>query len=296
MSRLNIHELHRKINLKNEKKSVCYEKVLEICHKRIISSTEREKTSTLFEFPEYILGYPLFDLNACMEYCKKQLCSNGFLIEYYFPNKFYISWDYEEIKNKKAEQRKQIPLIAVLPNTTRKLPLNNQDVSQIYPSSPSILPTIQYKEDIPSLETIKSKHTPSITNIIKDTRYQSTPISVIQQNTQNTQNTQSTQSTQSTQLQPSQLAQPQQPQQPFNNNLFSPKFHDKITAPIPTSPPKYDPFDVYNIKQTSMSNNKSSVIDNTFFSGNLKQMLSSSIGSSHSVFDFKPSGKLSLNL
>jgi hypothetical protein len=287
MSRLNIHELHRKIHQKNEKKSVCYEKVLEICHKRIISSTEREKTSCLFEFPEYILGYPLFDLNACMEYCKKQLCSNGFLIEYYFPNRFYISWDFEEIKRHKAEQRRQTPLIAILPNT--KTVLHSNQLTQYIPNptpdinQQTISQSMQPRRDPNNVDIVNNvsnaKRTSETTqkNVMNMMpKFQSTPISVIHHDAPKAQT-------------------------PLSHNLFSPQFHDKITTPIPTSPLKYDPFDVYHVEQTSLSNSskntKHGVLDNTFFSGNLKQMLSSGIGSSQStVFDFKPSGKLSLNL
>ena len=124
------------MNEKNEKKSLCYERVLEICNRRVLSSADRHKTSCFFEFPEYVIGYPLFDLNACMDYCKKQLVANGFLVNYYFPNKFYISWDYEEIKQHKTEQRKQTPLIAALPTHPLLLP-QVQSQTQIRPQVPS---------------------------------------------------------------------------------------------------------------------------------------------------------------
>ena len=38
------------------------------------------------------------------------MVASGFCVDYYFPNKFYISWDFEEIKQKKNEVKKQIPL------------------------------------------------------------------------------------------------------------------------------------------------------------------------------------------
>jgi hypothetical protein len=53
-------------------------------------------------------------MNACMEYCKRHLVSSGFLVNYHFPNKFYISWDIEEIKEYKVQQRKQTMLSSVV--------------------------------------------------------------------------------------------------------------------------------------------------------------------------------------
>ena len=118
MYRLNIHDVQRRLHEKNEKKILCYDKVLEICHKRILSYTDREKTHCYFEFPEYIIGFPLFDLNACMEHCKKHLVASGFLVIYHFPRKFYISWDIDEIKEYKTWQRKTTPLTALLPTAS----------------------------------------------------------------------------------------------------------------------------------------------------------------------------------
>lgn len=239
-NRLNVLDLHRKINQKSEKKSVSYDRVLEICHKRIIAQADNMKLSCWFEFPEYIVGYPLFDLNACMEYCKKQLISNGFLVRFFFPNRFYISWDFDEIKQQKEEQRKKIPLVAMLPSP----PVN--EVSKV------ITPTIPINKE----ETV---HIPP----------------------------------------------PQK--NPFNTlPTFPEHLHNKIVAPLPASPPKYDPFDLYtattgltNLTSNNTRTSKGTAIDNTFFTKDVKEMLTSSIGNGNStknLFDYKPSGKVTLNL
>ena len=98
MKRLNILELHRTINEKNERKNECYEKVLEICHKRIVMATEHRKMKYVFVVPEYIPGYPIYDLNLCIKHIIKSLETNGFLVTYVFPKYLYISWDFDEIK------------------------------------------------------------------------------------------------------------------------------------------------------------------------------------------------------
>lgn len=99
--RLNILELHRIINSKNEKKNECYEKVLSICHRKITMATENKQLRCLFEVPEYIVGYPIYDLPSCIKYILDSLQNNGFLVKYYFPRVLYISWDFKEMKTEK---------------------------------------------------------------------------------------------------------------------------------------------------------------------------------------------------
>ncbi len=245
--RLNILDVHRRINQKQEKKSVCYEKVLDICQKRIISLAEREKTCCMFEFPEYVIGYPLFDLNACMEYCKKSLVASGFWVDYYFPNKFYISWDFDEIKQKKNDAKKQIPLSALstlaIPQAPKQL-TQNPDVATQQTTQINIPPPHQLPPQIPYVP------------------------SVLQQ---------------------------------------------KITSPLPLTPPKYNPYDVHippsNTEVSKPTNNTffskppselKSTIQNATHATNIKDMmglLTSSIGNNNkNIFDYKPSGKLSLNI
>lgn len=101
MKHLNILELHRTINAKKLRKEECFEKVLEICHKKISVAAENKKLRCVIDVPEYVVGFPIFDINECMTYIIKCLSNNGFLVKYYFPKTLYISWDYEEIKESK---------------------------------------------------------------------------------------------------------------------------------------------------------------------------------------------------
>ncbi len=276
-NRLNVLELHRKINQRNEKKSICYEKVLEICNKRILSQTERDKTNCVFEFPEYIIGYPLFDLNMCIKYCEKHLVANGFLVKYMFPNKFYISWDFDEIKKHKDEERKKLPLVAVLPkqNTSQNIPQNtSQNIIQNPTSNPahiqhSLQPssnqqTITYNQNNIPLSTVSNIQATQLTQPVKPITFSSQP-----------------------------LQQQTLPQ-------IDPQIHAKMTQPLPKTLPKYNPFDLYppSIHDKPVDNDdgpKKSAIDNSFFANSFKQSLTSGIGATK-MFEYKPSGKLALNL
>ncbi len=105
MKRLNILDLHRTINEKKERQSVCFENVLGKIHKKIEKSAAEKKLRCVYEIPTFIFGLPLFDLNDCIEFVMNELKVNGFIVKYYFPNMLYISWDFEEINKEKGEKK-----------------------------------------------------------------------------------------------------------------------------------------------------------------------------------------------
>ena len=81
-----------------------------------------------FEVPEYMFGYPLFDLNDAIRFVVDALTSNGFLAIYYFPKFVYVSWDMEEIEKYKLEKKQQdrnnaVPRLDIKHNSSGKLSL-----------------------------------------------------------------------------------------------------------------------------------------------------------------------------
>ena len=117
MKKLNILDLHRSINEKKDRMTASFEKVLDLSHRKITSSANQKKLHCYFEVPSFLFGYPLYKLNECVDFVQKMLKSNGFLVEYYFPNILYISWDFDEIDNTK----KMSSLKAPLASTTKAL-------------------------------------------------------------------------------------------------------------------------------------------------------------------------------
>lgn len=101
VKQLNILDLHRCINEKQNRTNECFDKVLELCHKKIRASAQNQLMRCFIEVPCFIVGYPLFDFTKCIEYVYNRLQKNGFLIKYYFPKHLYISWDFEEINTAK---------------------------------------------------------------------------------------------------------------------------------------------------------------------------------------------------
>ena len=140
MKRLNILELHRTINEKNNRKNECYDKVLEICHKKINMAPNLRQLRCMIEVPEYVCGYPLYDLNSCIKYLLDSLKVNGFLVKYYFPKVLYVSWDFDEIKNDGKPQtpvqtQQHVQLSAALPSVQpQKRLIDTQRRQQTKPS------------------------------------------------------------------------------------------------------------------------------------------------------------------
>lgn len=124
VKQLNILDLHRCINEKKNRTNECFEKVLDICHKKIQSCANNLKTSCIMEIPCFIAGYPLFDFSKCLEFVYNSLQKNGFLVKYYFPKHFYISWDFEEI-SKHKKQKVNTSTNSQPPERTTKPPLNH---------------------------------------------------------------------------------------------------------------------------------------------------------------------------
>lgn len=106
VKQLNILDLHRCIYEKKNRANECFEKVLEICHRKIKCAAENQQVRCFIEVPCFVLGYPLFDFTKCVEFVYEKLKKNGFLIKYYFPKHLYISWDFDEINNEKDNDKK----------------------------------------------------------------------------------------------------------------------------------------------------------------------------------------------
>jgi hypothetical protein len=100
MPMLNITELHKTIDQKKKTRLLCYETILEKCHKRIIDCSKKEQTFCLFIVPEYIIGLPIINNYECTQFLIESLKENGFDVTYTFPNLIYISWNKEKPKNK----------------------------------------------------------------------------------------------------------------------------------------------------------------------------------------------------
>lgn len=69
-----------------------FEKILKLIEKKIILASSVNYYSIWFEIPEFILGYPKYELTECVEYLEKKLEKDGFKTKIYQINFLYVEW------------------------------------------------------------------------------------------------------------------------------------------------------------------------------------------------------------
>jgi hypothetical protein len=88
-----IDSLHKEKNKKDSSKAKIFDLVLNKCIEKI-SYTNRhtDKTFVIFEVPQVLIGYPLYDMKSCILFIISKLSANGYIIEFIDPFYLYIDW------------------------------------------------------------------------------------------------------------------------------------------------------------------------------------------------------------
>jgi len=81
-----------------QKKLDVYNKILNKIYNKIQLVNKRKKTDLIYEIPNYIFGFPLYNKKTCTVFIISSIRKKGFLVKFNFPNILYISWD-DLIKN-----------------------------------------------------------------------------------------------------------------------------------------------------------------------------------------------------
>lgn len=97
MKYLSIQDVARAISKKNERKTQCFDRILLQISSRIRQCVDINMFSCLYEVPEYVLGFPVYNLNECLTHIIGKLKSNGFYVDYYFPRVLHISWNHPQV-------------------------------------------------------------------------------------------------------------------------------------------------------------------------------------------------------
>lgn len=83
------------MNKKNEKKKECFDNILEKCFRKIEKSASLDQSNCYFEVPEFVLGFPLYNINECIVHILQKLKDNGFHVQYFFPRVIHVTWKSE---------------------------------------------------------------------------------------------------------------------------------------------------------------------------------------------------------
>lgn len=113
IDQLNLDELYERRRELQEQKITIYKKILSRILKKI-KTTSRLKHNEQFCFyvvPEIIIGFPRYNIKACIDYIIERLEENKLYVKYTDPNMLFISWQHyipsferNEIKKKTGVQ------------------------------------------------------------------------------------------------------------------------------------------------------------------------------------------------
>lgn len=80
--------LRRKVQLHNE----AFSSIVSSAYRRIENAVRFGAVYCIFNVPEILVGYPLYDLNECVMHVMSRLQKNGFKVHYIFPSVLVITW------------------------------------------------------------------------------------------------------------------------------------------------------------------------------------------------------------
>ena len=95
---LTINDINHYQKEKIKKQIKIYEKILGNCYRRVREYVMKDQKYTFYTIPEYMTGFPLYDLKKCSYFLVKKLNENGFRTKFIQQNVIYINWGYP-IKN-----------------------------------------------------------------------------------------------------------------------------------------------------------------------------------------------------
>lgn len=139
---INIEELHRKHEKREEERIAVYDQILEKVHQKIVMTNDLSKDKFCFySVPLYVYGLPLFNVNNCIIYLTQKLTDNGFYVRYTDPNLLLISWVQKPKKNSNSYRQIQ---------DTKKKALGYRPIEDYKPSN-------QFVYDPNSLNSLQQK-------------------------------------------------------------------------------------------------------------------------------------------
>jgi hypothetical protein len=100
-----LSELYSMGKKKKKMRTQCFDKVVELCHRRIRTVASYGGLNAFYEVPGVLLGYPLFDVGECTRYLVEALRKSGFLVQLVgteaggpATGALYVSWDPKELR------------------------------------------------------------------------------------------------------------------------------------------------------------------------------------------------------
>lgn len=126
---ISLHELYDMQKQKKHARTLCFDRVVELCHRRIKTVATYGGQNTFYEIPGMMVGYPLFNIYECLNYVVQALRKNGFLVQILPPPHvcvIYVSWDPQELKPPPQKR------LAIKPAQPSKAPAKNTPMLRLF--------------------------------------------------------------------------------------------------------------------------------------------------------------------
>ena len=101
-----VNDLQKKAKSRETNRNKIYFSIAKKCFDKIKETSENDETNCFFKIPEYIPGYPLFNMTECVFYLLNLLQEKGFSTRYVDKFILYITWTISKKEYKAIEDKK----------------------------------------------------------------------------------------------------------------------------------------------------------------------------------------------
>lgn len=115
---ININELYGARRKKEMIRTVAFDHIIGMCHRRVRLVAGNGGQNTFYHIPGFLIGFPLYVLSECVDYVVNALRGNGFLVQILPPphvSVVYVSWDPQELRPQTmraiTQQNTRVPAI-----------------------------------------------------------------------------------------------------------------------------------------------------------------------------------------
>jgi len=102
---IDVVDLRRLMAAKELRHQDTFKIVLERCYRIVRRTAAAKRYACMFEVPEFVHGRPMYDLLKCIEYIVRSITSNGYAVQYVYPRLLLISWQVVQSKQHDAVVR-----------------------------------------------------------------------------------------------------------------------------------------------------------------------------------------------
>ena len=85
-------DMNRFQHNREKRKYKIFQEILNRCLVKVKNAAKHNRTEQVYKVPVFLIGKPLYNLEACLCYLLVNLRNKGFVVYYYIPNILYISW------------------------------------------------------------------------------------------------------------------------------------------------------------------------------------------------------------